>query len=163
MRDRFELHVSDGAFDGSVAAAQIYQIDAAKAGIDIRIVREPADGYWDNVWMKKAFCASYWSGRPTPDLMFSQAYASDSVWNETFWKNAKFNELLLAARSELDDAKRKQMYGEMQTLVVDDCGELIPMFNNFLDGARTNLKGFRPSPAYELSAYRAVREVWLDS
>ena len=54
------------------------------------------------------------------------------------------------------------MYGEMQTLVVDDCGELIPMFNNFLDGARKNLKGFRPSPAYELSAYRAIREVWLE-
>jgi len=158
-----ELHVSDGAFDGSVSAAQIYQVDAAKAGINIQIMREPADGYWDNVWMKKSFCASYWSGRPTPDLMFSQAYGSDSPWNETFWKNAKFNELLFAARAELDDAKRKQMYGEMQTLVVDDCGELIPMFNNFLDGARKNLKGFKPSPAYELSAYRAVREVWLDS
>jgi peptide/nickel transport system substrate-binding protein len=155
--------VSDGAFDGSVAAAQVYQADAAKAGITIRIAREPADGYWDNVWMKKPFCASYWSGRPTPDLMFSQAYAADSPWNETFWKNAKFNQLLLAARSELDHSKREQMYRDMQALVVDEGGELIPMFNNFLDGARKNLNGFQPSPAYELGGYRAIREVWLAS
>jgi peptide/nickel transport system substrate-binding protein len=158
-----ELHVSDGAFDGSVAAAQIYQVDAAKAGINIQVVREPADGYWDNVWMKKPFCASFWSGRPTANLMFSQAYASDSPWNETYWQSAKFNELLLVARSELDEAKRKQMYRDMQVLVVDEGGELIPMFNNFLDGATKNLKGFKPNPAFELSDYRALREVWLEA
>jgi peptide/nickel transport system substrate-binding protein len=158
-----ELHVSDGAFDGSVAAAQVFQVDAARAGINLQVVREPADGYWSNVWMKKAFCASYWSGRPTADLMFSSAYSSSSPWNESFWKNQRFNDLLLAARAELDVAKRKQMYREMQLLVRDDCGELIPMFNNFLDGATRNLKGFKPSPAYELSDYRAAREVWLES
>jgi len=158
-----ELHVSDGAFDGSVAAAQVFQVDAAKAGINIQVIREPADGYWDNVWMKKSFCASYWSGRPTADLMFSAAYTADTPWNESFWKNAKFNDLAIAARSELDVDKRKQMYRDMQMLVWDDGGELIPMFNNFLDGGVKSLKGFKPSPAYELSAYRAPREVWFES
>ena len=50
----------------------------------------PNDGYWSNVWMKHPWCASYWSGRPTEDWMFSQGYADDSSWNETFWKNDKF-------------------------------------------------------------------------
>ena len=157
-----ELHVSDGAFDGSVAAAQVFQVDAAKAGISVNIIREPADGYWDNVWMKKAFCASYWSGRPTADLMFSVAYKSDAAWNETFWKNSKFDTLLVAARTELDVDKRKQMYHDLEMLVSDDCGELIPMFNNFLDGAVKGLKGFKPNPAYELGAFRAPRHVWLE-
>jgi peptide/nickel transport system substrate-binding protein len=27
---------------------------ARSAGLDIEVVREPNDGYWSNVWMKKA-------------------------------------------------------------------------------------------------------------
>ena len=58
----------------------------------------PNDGYWDNVWLKKPFVASYWGGRPTCDWMFTTAYAADAAWNDTFWKNPRFNELLVAAR-----------------------------------------------------------------
>ena len=90
--------------------------------IDLNVIREPKDGYWDNVWLKKPFVASYWSGRPTCDWMFTTAYAADAAWNDTFWKNPRFNELLVAARSETDEAKRAAMYAEMQQLVHDDGG-----------------------------------------
>ena len=49
---------------------------ATKAGITIDVVREPNDGYWSNVWLKKPFCAVFWGGRPTEDMMFSTAYAA---------------------------------------------------------------------------------------
>ncbi|MEA2779533.1 MAG: peptide/nickel transport system substrate-binding protein [Rhodospirillaceae bacterium] len=157
------LHVSEGAFSGAVSAAEVFQSSAAKAGIKIQIAREPADGYWSNVWMKQPFCASFWSGRPTADLMFSIAYKSDAPWNESFWKHPKFDEVLVAARAELDRSKRQQMYRDLQLMVHDDGGELIPMFNNFLDGGTKRLKGFKPMPAYELSGYRAPAQVWLES
>ncbi len=64
--------------------------------------------------MKKEWCAVFWGGRPTEDMMFSTAYAADAAWNDTFWKNKRFNELLVAARAELDEKKRRQMYVEMQ-------------------------------------------------
>ena len=35
-------------------------------------------------------------GRPTADLMFSICYKSDAPWNESFWKNPKFDPLLIA-------------------------------------------------------------------
>ena len=47
-----------------------------------------------------------WSGRPTPDLIFPTAYSADAAWNGTFYKNQKFNELLIAAGCELDHKKR---------------------------------------------------------
>ena len=70
--------------------------------------REPDDGYWDNVWLKKPFVASYWSGRPTCDWMFTTAYAADAAWNDTFWKNPRFNELLVAGplRDRRSQARR---------------------------------------------------------
>ena len=42
------------------------------------------------------------------------------------------NKLLSLARAELDHDKRRAMYGEMQGLVRDDGGSVIPLFGNHL-------------------------------
>ena len=62
--------------------------------------------------------------------MFSTAYAAGVPWNDTAWVNDRFNSLLRRARTELEDGKRRQMYEEMQQLVRDDGGAIIPMFAN---------------------------------
>ncbi len=129
------LSIADAAFTGAVDAATLYKEHLAKAGITLDVRREPADGYWSNVWMVKPFCGSYWGGRPTADLMLSVAYQSDAAWNESFWKREAFDQLLKQARAELDTGKRKQMYHDLQLMVHEDGGEVIPMFNNFLFGA----------------------------
>jgi len=157
------LHVSDTAFGGAVTAAEIMQNSAAAAGIDIQVVREPADGYWDNVWLKKPFCASNWSGRPTANLMLSTAYKSDAAWNETAWKRPDFDKILVEARGELDADKRRQMYRELQMMIHTDGGALIPMFNNYLDGAAKAVKGYVPMGTFELSGYRVSEQVWLEA
>jgi peptide/nickel transport system substrate-binding protein len=38
--------------------------------------------------------------------MFTTAYQTRAAWNDSFWSNAKFDKLLVEARSELDPAKR---------------------------------------------------------
>ncbi|MBI3899281.1 MAG: ABC transporter substrate-binding protein [Gammaproteobacteria bacterium] len=157
------LSVSDGAFTGAVDAAQIYQASAKKAGIDLQIDRVPADGYWDNVWMKKPWCASYWDGRPTADLMLSVVYKSDASWNETFWKRADFDKLLETARAELNVSKRKKMYYDLQQMVHEDGGEVIPMFNNTIDAGSSKVKGFVALPTNLMSGYRAPEKVWLET
>ncbi|MDH5528665.1 MAG: ABC transporter substrate-binding protein [Paracoccaceae bacterium] len=127
-----QLSAADAAFAGAVDAAVLFSEKAAAAGINIEVVREPNDAYWDNVWMKKPFCASYWGGRPTPDWMFTTAYAAGVPWNESFWDNGRFNELLLSARSELDFAKRKDMYHEMQMICQKEGSTITPMFASYV-------------------------------
>ena len=127
-----QLSAADAAFAGAVDAAVLFSEKAAAAGINIEVVREPNDAYWDNVWMKKPFCASYWGGRPTPDWMFATAYAAGVPWNESYWDNARFNELLLSARSELDFAKRKDMYHEMQMICQKEGSTITPMFASYV-------------------------------
>src|SRR5690349_9962372 len=72
---RVDISVSDAAFNGATDAAVLYQQHAKAAGIDLNIIREPKDGYWDNVWLKKPWIAGYWSGRPTVDWMLTVVYA----------------------------------------------------------------------------------------
>ncbi|GAB5470361.1 MAG: ABC transporter substrate-binding protein [Rhodospirillales bacterium] len=127
-----DLSTSEAAFGGAVDAAVLYKEQAAPAGIDITVVREPNDGYWSNVWLKKPWCACYWSGRPTEDLMFSMAYEAGADWNDTYWNNERFNRLLVQARAELDQDLRRDLYQEMQALVRDDGGAVIPLFPNYV-------------------------------
>lgn len=119
-------------YTGGVDGAALYKEHAAKAGINLKIERVPTDGYWSEVWNVKPFCVSFWSGRATEDLMFSTAFAADSAWNETKWTHERFNKLLVEARAELDNSKRREMYVEMQSLVRDEGGLVAPVFANWV-------------------------------
>lgn len=134
-----DLNVSDAAFNGAVDAAQLYQASAKGAGININVVQEPADGYWSNVWLKKPFCASYFSGRATEDWMFATAYEAGVPWNDSQWDQPRFQKLLLTARAELDSNKRREMYFEMQQILRDDGGVIIPMFANYVQALSTKV------------------------
>jgi peptide/nickel transport system substrate-binding protein len=155
------LSAADAAFAGAVDAAQIFKQKAAAAGIDIDVVREPNDGYWENVWMKKPWCMSYWSGRPTEDMILTMALAKGGPWSETFWDNPRFNELLIHARGELDDKKRKTMYGEMQHIVADDGGLVVPMFNNYVFAMSNKLAHGPISSAYDLDGTKFAERWWF--
>ena len=156
------LSVSDGAFSGAVDAGVLYAESARQAGIEIKVVREPVDGYWSNVWKNKPWCASYWSGRATEDWMFSNAYARDANGNESFWDNDAFNTLLVAARAELDDTKRRDIYREMQQLVRDEGGSVIPMYANYVDAASTKLAhGENVGNAWQMDGARLAERWWF--
>ncbi len=127
-----DVSSSDAAFGGAVDAAVLYKNSAAAAGIDINVIREPNDGYWSDVWMKKGMVFSYWGGRPVEDQMFATAYKCGASWNESFWCNDRFDELMIKARAELDSDKRREMYHEMQLILATEGGSVIPMFNDFV-------------------------------
>jgi peptide/nickel transport system substrate-binding protein len=131
---KVQLSAADAAFPGAVDAAVLYKEHAAAAGIEIEVVREPSDGYWSNVWMKKPWGACYWGGRPTEDWMFSTAYEGGASWNDTFWKNDRFDKILIEARAETNQNKRREMYFEMQQIVRDKGGVVVPMFANYVFG-----------------------------
>lgn len=158
---KVDLSVADAAFPGAVDAAVLYKEHAAKAGIDINVVREPNDGYWDNVWLKKSWCASYWSGRPTCDWMFAVTYAADAAWNETHWKNPRFNELLLAARAETDEKKRGDMYQEMQQLVHDDGGVIVMVFNSYVSANSKKIAHGDIAPNWEVDGLKIAERWWF--
>ena len=136
---KVQLHLADTAFEGAVDAGSLFAESAKASGIEIEVVREADDSYWDNVWLKKPWCASYWGGRPTEDWVFSQIYQKGADWNESRWDNERFNTLLVEARSELDEAKRRDMYVEMQQICHDDCGSVIPLFMAYTHAASSKI------------------------
>jgi peptide/nickel transport system substrate-binding protein len=157
---KISLSAADAAFTGAVDAATVFASSAAKAGIELSVVREPNDGYWDNVWLKKPFVASQWLGRPTADGTLTFAYTADSNQNETFWKNPRFNELLNAARSELDETKRAQMYAECQQLLHDDGGLIVLMFTTYVSAHTKKLAHGTLLPNLDMDGFRLAQRWW---
>ena len=157
----FKLHAADAAFPGAVDASVLIQESAKKAGITIKVVREPDDGYWENVWIKKEWVQCYWSGRPTADWMFSLAYSEDANWNDTLWKHKRFNQLLKEARAELKEKKRREMYVECQKIVRDEGATPIPAFALQLSAASKKVAFENPAANWEFDGFRLPERWWF--
>ena len=150
------------AAEGSVDMASVLQEYGARIGLRLAVNRVPSDGYWSTHWMKHPLTFGNTNPRPTADLIFSLFYASDAVSNESGWKNPRFDRLLVEARGEPDEARRKQLYGEMQGLVHAQCGVVIPLFISLIDGFDRRLKGIYPIPIGGFMGYLFADTVWWE-
>jgi peptide/nickel transport system substrate-binding protein len=150
------------SISGAVDMASILQEYGARAGLNFAVNRVPSDGYWSNHWMRHPMTFGDTNPRPTADMIFSLFFDSKAKWNESAWKNERFDRLLLEARGAADEALRTEMYGEMQQLVHDHCGLAIPVFISLIDGYDKRLKGLRPLPLGGFMGYRFAEHVWWE-
>ena len=160
---KLDLSTSEAAFVGATDAAVLYAEHARPAGIELNVVREANDAYWDNVWMKKPFVACYWGGYPTEGEMFAIGYTKGAAWNDTYWTHPRFEELRLAALGELDSGKRRQMYGEMQQILHDDGGALVFAFADFVMARNATIAHGPLSTEGPFDGSRAVERWWVVS
>ncbi len=147
----------------SVETALVLQQAAQRVGLNLDVKRMPADGYWANHWLNSPVGFGNINPRPSADALLTLLFKSDAAWNESRWKNEKFDQLLIGARAETDMAKRKQMYADMQTMIHQDAGIGIPLFLASIDGHSSKLKGLSPIPLGGLMGYSFAEHVWLDA
>lgn len=158
---KIELQTSEGAWNTAVDCAQIYQESLKKANIDLTVTKVSADGYWDNVWLKVPFCAVYWGRRLSADQTFTQVYGSESPWNDSNWKRPEFDKLVAAARVELNNAERMELYGRAQEMIAEDGGMICFAITDYLDGYAKNVQGAAPHARYDLNDNRMAEKGWF--
>ncbi len=122
---------------------EVYQQQAARAGVKVNLKIAASDGYWSDVWMKEPVVATRWSQRPA-DQVLNEAFRSGASWNETFFSNAGFDGLLDQARQELDYDKRKALYGKLQQALWQQGGALVPYHLNQNRVLGANVSGVDP-------------------
>jgi len=154
--------VASDAAGSSVDMAVLVQQAGNAIGMKFDIQRVPSDGYWSNYWLKAPVHFGNINPRPTPDILFSLLYASTAPWNESQYKSEKFDKMLLEARGSLDEAKRKQIYGEMQVMVADEAGTAIPVYISNVDAISNKLKGLLANPLGGMMGYAFAEYVWLE-
>lgn len=154
--------IASDAATSSIDMAMIIQSSGTEIGMKLDIQRVPSDGYWDRYWLKEPIHFGNVNPRPTPDILFSLFYASDAPWNESRYRSGKFDRMLIEARGSLDHEKRMQIYGEMQIMISDNAGTIIPAFLADVDAITSRLKGMTPNPLGGLMGYAFAEHVWLE-
>jgi peptide/nickel transport system substrate-binding protein len=144
------LQVSDAAFPGALDMGALVQANAGKAGLKVALSKQPANGYWDNVWLKNPFVESCWPGLPAAAHMLALAYGASAPLNESHWKSDRFEKLLADARSEVDEARRKIVVWEMQAMLNEEGGAIIPVFRDWIDAHHSNVGGHTPHGGFEM-------------
>ena len=147
----------------SVDTVMVLQREASKIGLDLKIKMVPTSGYYGSIWNKKPLCVTRWNMRPTANAMLSLAYAPEAPWNDTHWKSERMGELLIASRSVTDPVERKAMYCEMQTLIHNGSGSIIPVFADTIDAKSSKVHGIGKCPLGPLGASEWPEFVWLDA
>lgn len=158
------LKTANAAFPGAIEAAELFQNSCAQCGIKIDVQRVPDDGYWTSVWNKEPFTANFWGGaRPTQDLEYATIYSSESSWNDIRWRRPDFDKMILAARGELDQEKRKKIYRDMAIMMRDEGGIILPCFNDFIDATAKRVGGYEDDPNGELMNGYALIDCWVEA
>ena len=92
--------------------------------------------------------------------MMTLAFKSDAKWNETRWKNEKFDQTLQAVRGVTDAAKRKQMYCDLQTMIHEENGMSLPMHRNYVDAIANHVKGLTYVPLNNFGGAESPVTLW---
>lgn len=158
-----ELQLSEGAFSGATDCGLIYQASLAQAGINLDLKRVSGDGYWENIWLKVPFCAVHWTNRPTIDDQLTSTFFGGlkNPWNDSHFQNEEFSKLMVAARVEMDQKKRADMYARCQALIAQNSGMVCFAVLDNLDACTTKLQGLTSSARKDLADNRIAEKGWF--
>lgn len=155
------LQTSDAAGPGAVDLATLFKEHAAAAGIDIQVQREPADGYWGNIWAQTPFHSTVWGSRPTSDLINTIAYGSGSPANDTGFSDPEFDAAIQTARGSSNAEERMVASARAQAILSERGGVIIPAFENTPEGISMDLGGYEVG-AMQVGSLRAAENVWFE-
>jgi peptide/nickel transport system substrate-binding protein len=105
-----------------LAAAEMYQADLAKIGINAELIILEWGAFLDAVFGDRDFDLQQcgWGGPfVDPDEFLYPEYHSGEGWNMTEFSDPEVDRLLEAGRNTLDPEKRKEIYYEVQKLIVE--------------------------------------------
>ncbi len=155
-----ELYVAP-VMSGIEDACLLAQANCAKIGFDLQLKRVPTDGYWGAVWMKEPVNVVSWNMRPTANSQMTIQFAPGAAWNDTYWNEPRMADLLSASLAETDPVKRHQMYCDMQELIHNGSGMVIPAFSNINDGIADKIMGMPTVPLGQLGGCEWPEFIWL--
>jgi peptide/nickel transport system substrate-binding protein len=144
-----DLYTSDVCADWT-ALTEIFQQQAALAGIDVNITTVSSDGFWSEAWMVQPLVMTCWNARGA-DAALNEIYRSGGAWNESFWNVPAYDALLDAARAETDFDMRRQHYLDAQQMLHEDGGTIIPYFQNLIRVQKSCIDGIPP-----------LSNIWID-
>jgi peptide/nickel transport system substrate-binding protein len=154
--DGIELPLQVGDLGEIPAVAAIIEQNLAAVGITTPVSVSPNSDFYGEYWCTTENvaptipCGSSaqigivdYGHRPTPDIFFGRALATDGDWNSSNYASAAFDGFFGDYQSAVDVAGQKEAVGSIQRLLHEDAPACYPFFFNYLAGTSSEINGFQ--------------------
>ncbi len=158
--------LSDAGYDGGIEdtlqvgeigevpqMAAIVQANLAAVGINVQVGVTPNSDFYGEYWCTETTGPTQPCGnsasigivdyghRPTPDIYFGRALATDGDWNSSNYASPEFDELFTQYQAALDVDGQKAAVGQIQRLLHEDSPACYHTFFNYLSGHTNAVTG----------------------
>ena len=157
-----ELAVGTGWPD-VVSYAEVLKEDAAPAGFNITLNTMPNPQYWEQ-WTEVDLGITPWTHRPLGTMVLNLGYIADEEgnpvpWNESRWVDEEFNDLVAQANGTLDVDARRELFCEIEQIMMDRGPIGIAYWQNIWMVYRKKVKDVPGHP----TLYMLFNEVWKEA
>jgi peptide/nickel transport system substrate-binding protein len=95
--------------------------------------------------------------RPTPDVYFQRALATDGDWNAANYASPEFDDLFTQFQATPDVDARREITGKMQRLLAEDMPNCVHTFFQYLSGHSTSVQGVQTTALGHLQFQQATK------
>lgn len=130
------------ADSGMVESAQVFSQNARAAGVTVNVRVLDGSTFWGTHYLKSAFTSSFWGTRNyLPQVAL--ATLRNAAYNETAWRNNRYERLYRQALATVDLKKRCEIIKEMQRMDYEQGGAIIPYFKDQVSAYSARVGGFK--------------------
>jgi peptide/nickel transport system substrate-binding protein len=142
----------------SIQAGQLIQSQLAKAGITVNLLPEDFGKLTLETRVQHQFQAALtgWSGRIDPDGNMYAFFHTGGSFNDGLYSNPQVDQLLEQGRATTDQAKRRQIYMDVQRILVGDPAAIFTYDGNTQQITSNKVRGFTLVP----DGINRLAEVW---
>ena len=141
------------------AIATVWKEQMKAIGVTVDIQTLPPDVYYgegDTSWLKVDFGITEWGARATPNTYFNAAYATGAAYNESHWSDPEFDALTAQINTELDRAKRAELYKTAQQILIERGPVIVPFFETAAAGVSKAVHGIELAPDWSRTLFRTA-------
>ncbi len=154
--------VTGNIASGVVQMAEVFAQDAAQAGVKVNLHQITPTEYYGPNYTKWTFGQDFWYAAP----FLSQVPLGSvpgSPYNTAHFDNPRFNSLFAQAKATTSKPKQTEIVHEMQTIMHNEGGWIIPFFISVLDGYSPHVGGMVPSKSGTSFNMWQFQQLWLSA
>jgi peptide/nickel transport system substrate-binding protein len=148
---------------GEVKMAQVFAAQAKDAGVTVQIDQYPVGTFYSDYYMKVGFGMDYGTNQLFLNNASQLMIPDYSYYNATYFDNAEYTQLYGEAVSTTDDAKRKDLIGQMAHIDYDQGGYIVPIFSPAIEAYSSKVGGITDSITGVSPNNADFKNMWLAS
>ncbi|MGI6616335.1 MAG: ABC transporter substrate-binding protein [Dethiobacteria bacterium] len=129
--------------------ASIWQEQMKAIGVNVDVQLTTSEDYYGK-WLDLDLGITSWGHRANPYHYLALAYVTGAPWNESHFYDAEIDGMVKELGSEMDHARRVELYHEIQKGMIDRAPIIISGFNECILGCNKNLHGVQPNVVSEV-------------